>query len=373
MALTQAPYTPPTSYGPLTSGANTVPGLQIVDLVSTNLARFFQPHGFLYEEIVAPMPTLFNVGEYPVFRPQDTFAGALDNLAVADDAPTPLVDLDYALDSYKTQDYRLATKITRKETIQAHPALRLDYVKPTNLLTRFTLNKEYRLAQLLLPTSLGGSLTQVNPIAPSIAWDAGTSGSPATIQADLQNAVMTAYKQSGVRPNTLVIDLEVAYAIANDFTMKDILKYQIGPQIILEGLDAVLPARLFGLDVKIADGALYNSGRPGDPLTLNSVWGNFARVLYCNPNTGWGEPSVVYSIRGRVDEGAGAQQPPSPILSTDTTGLEPGGGNQSIVVDQWYSVDPPSRHIRVWENVVEKLAAPDLGVCIGPCVTAANY
>lgn len=375
MALTQAPYSPPGTYGPLSgpNGNQTNPGLQIVDLVSTNLARYFKPHGFVYEDIVAPMQTYFNVGEYPVFRPQDTFGHALDNLAVADDAPTPIWDLDYALDNYKTQDYRASMKITRKEAVQAHPALRLDYVKPDSLLTGFALNKEYRLASLLLPTSLGGSLTQVNAIAPSVSWDAGTSTSPASIQGDIQSAILTAYKQSGVKPNTIVLDLEVALAIANDYTLKDQIKYQIGPRVVAEGLPAVLPPTLFGLNVVIADGVLANVGRPGDNLNLSSVWGNYARVLYCNPNAGWGEPSVAYAIRGRISEGAGQEQPPDPIISTDTGGQEPGGGNQSIVVDQWWVQDPPARHIRVWENVVEKLAAPDLGVCIGPCVTAANY
>lgn len=368
MAYTEAPYS--ATYGPLTQGAGTVPGLQIVDVVSTNLARYFQPHGFVYDQLVAPIQTPYNVGEYPVFNPADLFAMANSNLAVADDAPTPIIDLSYGLDSYKTVDYRLSTKITRKEMVQAHPALRLDYAKTQNLLTNFASNKEYRLAALLRSKNNGGSFTQVAPLAPSAAnWDVGTSGSPAAIQADVQAAIMTIYKQTGFKPNTIVLDLELAYAIGNDFTLKDQIKFQIGPQAVREGYSAVLPDTLFGLKVIIADGTLYNSGRPGDALNLSSTWGNYARVLYVDPGAQWGQPSTVYAIRGRIAEGAGETQPPNPILATDTNGTEPSGGNQSVLVDRWWAQDPPAEHIRIWENVVEKLVAPDMGVEIGPCLT----
>ena len=364
--ITTYPYSPTVGYGPLSQGVGTVPGLQIVDEVSTNLARFYTPHGFIYPELVAPQNVVYNVGEYPVFDPASLFANGASNLSVADDAPTPLIDVNYSLDSYQTQDYRLGTKLTRKEMVQAHPALRLDYVKTTNLLNNFALNKEYRLAQLLQCSNNGGKFTQTSPQSPSVLWDAGTSTTPATIQADIQLAILTAYKATGVRPNTLVLDLQVAMAIGNDYTLKDQIKYQIGPRNVAEGWDSVLPPTLFGLRVVIADGTLYNQGRPGDKLSLGSVWGNKARVLYVDPNAQWGQPSVVYALRGRISDGAGDAQPPETILPTDTGGAEPGAPSQSIIVDRWWSMDPPSQHIRVWENVVEKLVAPDLGIEISP-------
>jgi hypothetical protein len=313
---------------------------------------------------------VYNVGEYPVFDPASLFANGASNLTVADDAPTPLIDVNYSLDSYQTQDYRLATKLTRKEMVQAHPALRIDYVKTTNLLNNFALNKEYRLAQLLQCSNNGGKFTQTAPLAVSGAlWDAGVSATPAAIQADIQLAILTAYKATGVRPNTLVIDLQVAMAIGNDFTVKDQIKFLMGPESLSGGWEANLPPSLYGLKVVIADGTLYNQGRPGDKLSLGSVWGNKARVLYVDPNAQWGQPSVVYALRGRITDGAGAVQPPGVILPTDTGGQEPGAPSQSMIVDRWWSVDPPSTHVRVWENVVEKLVAPDLGIEISPVLT----
>ena len=57
-------------YSPLSGGvgyaANTS-GLQIVDEVLTTLAKQFTPRGFLYDQIVAPMPVEYN--KSLVFRP----------------------------------------------------------------------------------------------------------------------------------------------------------------------------------------------------------------------------------------------------------------------------------------------------------------
>lgn len=385
MAITISSYSPPVSYGPTNQGVVNVPGLQIVDLVNTELARFFQPHGYLYEKVVVPVQTERNIGEYPVYSTADLFRGANANFAVADDAQTPIVELNYSLDTYKTVDYRAAAKLTRKEELQAHAALRLEYAKVQNLLNNFATNKESRLANLLLPTNLGGSLTQTAAQTVSVSWDAGTSGSPATIQADIQTAIINMYRSTGYRPNTLIIDLEIAMAIGNDFTLKQQIQYLAGVQAMRQGFEFIvnddtgLPSKLFGLNVLVADGTLYQSGRPGgvndvagtgDGLNLSSVWGNYARVAYINPQAQWGQPSSVYAIRGRVNEGAGNTQPPAPLIEDNATGQETNpAGNQSIVCDRFYTVDPPAEYIRVWENVQEKLVAPDLCTCIGPCLT----
>jgi hypothetical protein len=366
MAITAAPYVPPTAYGPTNQGATSVPGLQIVDLVNTELARFYQPHGYIYNDIVTPLQTSRNVGEYPVYSTADLYRGATANFAVADDAQTPIIELNYSLDTYKTVDYRAAAKLTRKEEVQAHPALRLEYAKTQNLLNNFATNKEYRLAQLLLPTNNGGSLTQVAPIAPSGAtWDSGTSGSPANIQADIQTAILTVIRNTGYRPNTIILDIEVALAIGNDYTLKQQIQYLAGVQAMRQGFEFIvddngLPSQLFGLKVCVADGTLYQSGRgagineaagTGDALSLSSVWGNYVRVAYIDPNAGWGMPSTVYAIRGVVNEGAGNTQPPAPLIEQNTGGQETApSGNESIVVDRFYTVDPPAEYIRVWRT-----------------------
>jgi hypothetical protein len=369
-------YTPPTPYAGLSGQVTYGSGLQLVDIVLSNLAKQFRPDGFIYDRLVAPMTVDKKFGRYPVFDPSTFFAtgGALE---VADDAPTPIIDFNWSHDIYACQPRRLATRITREEALQAHAALRLDYSKTIGLLTVFANNRENRLATRLRAQSNGGQFTNA-VITPSVKWDAGTSGSPATIQQDIQNGVLTTLQAVGRRPNTLVIDYEVALAIANDFTIKQQLQYRIGPEMLSQQLadsfaggGGVLPAKLFGLDVVVADGTLQNQNRPGEPMSLVGTWGQSARLIYRDPNAQWGIPSTVYSFRAPVVEGQ--HQPPASIMPTGDGGVQPNPSGGWAVVDRWWDYDPPAETIRAWESVDERVVAPELGVELGSVLTPTAY
>jgi hypothetical protein len=372
-------YSPPTPYTGLSGAVTYGTGLQLVDEVLTNLAKQFAPDGYIYERLVSPMPVDYNIGRYPVFDPSTFFAtGGM--LEVADDAPTPIIDFNWSHDVYQCLDRRLATRVTRKEALQANPALRLDYSKTRGLLTVFANNREDRLAKRLRAQSNGGQFTNA-VITPAVKWDAGTSGSPATIQQDVQNGLLIAMKACGKRPNSIVLDYEVALAISNDYTVKQQLQYRIGPEMLSNQLadslagngngGGVLPPKLFGLNVIVADGVLQNTSRPGQSMTLAGTWGTSARLIYVDPNAQWGEPATAYSFRGRVVETG--HQPPASIMPTGQGGAEPGPAGGWAVVDRWWDYDPPGENIRAWECVDERIVAPELGVEIGSVLTPTSY
>src|SRR5258708_32692747 len=303
-----AQYVPPTPYGPLSGQATYGSGLQLVDEVLSDLAKQVRPDGYLYDSTASPIPVDYNPGRYPVFDPSTFFAsgGALE---VADDAPTPIIDFNWSHDVYLAKDRRLRTRVTRKENVQAHPALRLEYSKTVGLLTVFSTNREVRLANRMRAQPTGGQFTNA-AITPAAKWDAGTSGAPATIQQDIQNGVLLCLKACGKRPTTIVFDYEVALAISNDFTLKQQLQYRIGPEILanqiadmLGGADGVLPPKLFGLKVLVADGTMQNTARPGQAATLAGVRGQSARRCYVAPVAQWGVPAPAFSFRGRVSDG----------------------------------------------------------------------
>jgi hypothetical protein len=371
-------YSPPTPYAGLSGQVTYGSGLQLVDIVLSNVAKQFRPEGFIYDRITAPMAVDKKFGRYPVFDPSTFFStgGALE---VADDAPTPLIDFNWSHDIFAAQPRRLATRITREEALQAHAALRLDFSKTIGLLTVFANNRENRLATRLRASANGGQFTNAE-ITPSVAWDAGTSSSPATIQQDIQNGLLVALKACGRRPNTLVIDYEVALAIANDYTVKQQLQYRIGPEMFTDGLltdnanlggGGILPPRLFGLNIVVADGVLQNQNRPGEPLNLTGTWGSSARLIYVDPNAQWGIPSTVYSFRAPVVEGQ--HQPPASIMPTGEGGVQPNPAGGWAVVDRWWDYDPPAETIRAWESVDERVVAPELGVEIGSVLTPTAY
>lgn len=362
-------YVPPTPYGPLSAGAYET-GLQLVDEVLSQIAKQFRPDGFIYDRLVAPIPVSMPYGVYPVFDPTTFFqtGGALE---VADDAQTPIIDFNWSRDKYACQDRRLRTRLTRKELNIAHPALRLEYSKTIGLLTTFASGREARLAGILRAQSNGGQFT--NPaITPAVKWDAGTNATPATIQSDIYSGVLLAMKATGKRPNTIAMDYEIALAIANDPTIKNQLQYRVGPEMLAQGI-GILPDKLFGLNVVIADGTMYDTARPGQAMTLAGTWGQSVRLLYVDPAAQWGVPATVYSFRAPVT-GTSAQ-PPATILPTGDGGQEPGPTGQWAIVDRWWEEDPPAENIRVWECVDERVVAPELGVEIQNVLTptASEY
>jgi hypothetical protein len=356
------------SFSPASGGVAYSSGLQLVNEVLSNLAKQFRPDGFVYDQIVSPMPVDYNIGEYPVFDPS-TFFSTGGNLEVADDAETPIVDFNWSTATYHCRDRRLSTRLTRKEENQAHAALRIEYSKTVNLLSIMANNREYRLATILRAQDNGGQFT--NPaITPAIKWDAGTTATPATIQGDIQNAVQLAIKACGKAPNTIVFDYEVALAIANDPTIKTQLQYRVGPEMLAAGV-GILPAKLFGLNVVVAQGPMYNTARPGQSSNLAATWGQSARVLYCDPNAQWGVPATAYAFRGRVL--GGDTQAPSAIMPVGSGSQEPGPAGDWAVVDRFWSVDPPAQRIRAWECVDERCVAPELGVEIQNVLSGSQY
>lgn len=374
-----AVYTPPTPYAPLSGQVTYNSGLQLVDEVGTNLAKQFRPTGYLYDRLVSGFPVNYRFGRYPVFDPAPFFStgGALE---VADDAPSPIIDFNWSHDIWQAVVRRAQTRLTEEEALQAHPALRIDYSKTVGLLTVFANNRENRLATRLRAAANGGQFTNAE-ITPAVKWDAGTSGSPATIQQDIQNAALVAMKASGRRPNTLVLDYEVALAIANDYTVKQQLQYRMGDQMLSNSIadmlaangngDMVLPPRLFGFRVVVADGVLQNTARPGQPVNMAGTWGTSARLIYCDPTQQWGIPATVYSFRAPVV--SAQHQPPAAIMPSGDGGLEPAIDSDWAVVDRWWDYDPPGEHIRCRECVDERVVAPELGVEIGPVLTPTSY
>jgi hypothetical protein len=355
------------AYVPLSGQVGYGSGLQLVDEVLSNLAKQFRPDGFIYDQLVAPVPVNFNIGLYPIFD-LTTFFQTGGDLEVPDDAPTPIVDFNWSTATYQCTDKRLQTRITRKEVVQANAALRLEYSKTIGLLTTFASNRELRLATKLRAQINGGQFT--NPaITPSVKWDAGTSASPATIQADINNSMLLAMKACGKRPNTIVFDYEVALAIANDYTIKQQLQYRVGPEMLAQGI-GILPPQLFGLNVVVADGTMYDTARPGQTASLAGTWGQSARLLYVDPAAQWGVPATVYAFRGRVAEGG--TQAPAAVMPSGDGGQEPGPAGDWAIVDRWWDYDPPGEHIRAWECVDERVVAPELGVEIQNVLTGGG-
>lgn len=304
--------------------------LQIVDPVLTNVARAYRPMGFVYNEIAPRIQVDKDSGKFPVYTLDSFFGDESDSgnsTKVSDRAPTPEISFEWSTDTYLCEDYRLKFTITAKERAQAHAALRLETAKLQGLLDRFAIRREVRLATVLQDSGVSGGQLTGGTSAPSNNWDQDT----ATIESDIKTGALAVRGKIGRMTNTLLFDLKVAYAVALQADIRQILQYTVpGDRILLEGA-GILPAQLHRHRVVVAD-CLRNTAAYGSTASLSEIWSDTARLLYVDPNAGWGVPSVAYSFT-----------------------------NIGETVDRWHDNDPPVDNVRAWEDVDEKICAPDAG------------
>ncbi len=312
--------------------ARTPRDLQLVDPVLTQVARQYRPDGFVARQVAPRIPVDVDSGKYPVFTKESFFgddSDAGDETKVSDRAPTPEISIEYSTESYFCEDYRLKYSITAKERKQAHSALRLETSKLNALLDRMAIRREVRTAVALQASGVaGGQLASGNTTAPSTAW---TSGS-ATIEGDIKGGALAVRDLIGRLTNAMVLDLAVAYAMAVQEDIREIVKYTMpGERILVEGA-GMLPSKIHRHQVIVAD-CMRNVAKKGATTNLDPIWSDDVRLLYLPANGGgWGIPSVAYSFECLGEE-----------------------------VDRWNENDPPVDFVRAWEDVDEKICAPEAG------------
>jgi hypothetical protein len=305
---------------------NRAASLQLVDPVLTNVARRYKSDGFIYNQIVANQPVSTLTGKYPVFTKQDWFSNDIDN-KTSDRAPAKEISFTHDTENFSCDEYSYKVSITDLERQQADSALHLESSLTDYLMLHQSLAREVRLANLLRKTTNSGSLNL--GAAPSNNWDVDA----ATIEADIKTAQLAIYDATGLTANTIVMPYKVAYAVAVQQDIREIMKYTVNGQDVLRLGDAVLPPVLHGLRVVIPMGPQVTTDAEGAASpTYSEVWGDHVRVLYVNQGARWGTPSCVYRFNHTSD-----------------------------TVTRWRENDPDVEYIRVKERCDEKVVAPDMG------------
>jgi hypothetical protein len=297
---------------------------QLLDILLTNVGRKYTPAGFIADQVAPRVTVAKESGQYPVWTRAD-FHRTDTNPLVPDRSETKRVDFSTALESYVCEEYALATDVSRREVENAADVLQLRSTKVQGIQDLIALNREVRVATALRKTTTGklnlGS-------TPSTNWDQDT----ATIESDLVTAKNAIYDAIGRMPNLTIIPVKVAEAMAQQADIREILKYTVNGQQILQDGEMVLPSSLWGLRVLIPTGQYTTSAEDNATQTFTEVWGDEVRVLY---------------------NGGVSLNSPSPLLTLQTRGFE---------VRSWRVDDPEVERIRVSDGVlVEKCVAPDAG------------
>jgi hypothetical protein len=317
-------------------------GLQVVDPILTNLALRFLPQGFIYDQVVASQDVGKNSGQYPVWSIDDLLRDDVESKVDAR-AETPEIDFSFSMETYLLENYRLKVSITPEDREQAADELKMEETKVRALLGRMALRRERRLAAKLRKTSNGGQLTLGGGVTKK--W----GEKEATIELDIKAARKAVYDATGQHVDSAIIPWDVAYAMALDPEIRDIMKRTLEANLIISRGEAILPKQLHGLNIIPAGSAKVNTARKGAAKSLANVWADNVILIKTAPDNEWGEPATVYSLRGQVaatNEGRTSR-------TTST-----GGG--FAVVDKWATADPPVDYVRAWEKVEEKVVAADV-------------
>jgi hypothetical protein len=319
-------------------------GLQIYDPVLSNLARRYQPSGFIAKRILPDIPVSTLSGQYPVFT-KDWFAAAVEDNLVADRAPAKEIDFEWSTESYLAQERALKVSITDLErqqaTAEGSAGIRLEQGKTEWLTHNMELLRERRVAQLLLPSGLGGELDASATAATSgTAWNAASG---TAVEVDIKTGVEWIYDRTGVVPTDMIIPFKVAYALALNDEIREVMQQQMsgGSHNFLELGDRVLPSRIHGMNVIIPKGAIQSTNREGGAFSSEEIWGDDVRLLFLNGGAQWGQPTVAYNL-----------------VHTPKR------------VTRWRETDPDLEYIREMERQDEKVVAPECGYVITGVLTS---
>lgn len=311
--------------------ANRAEALQVVDPVLTEIARRYQPHGFIYNQLISDIPVQTITGTYVVFDEQYWFADDTETL-VGDRGPSREIDYSWTTEQYRTRKHALKVSFTEDEVMQAGAtgAFDLERDKVEFLAHRMLLAREIRLARLLMPSGDGGGLGASRATTPTNNWDQAA----ATIEADIKAGVLDIYNTIGIKPNRIVIPFKVAYAMALQEDIRAILAAQIsgGSRQFLEVGDRVLPEQIHGMRVVIPEGAQKDTANEGGTPSKAEIWGDHVRLLYVDQDAGRMRPSVVKRF-----------------LRIRPT------------IKRWETNDPDVTYVRQVEDHDEKVVAPDAG------------
>lgn len=334
-------------------------GLQIIVPVLSNLAVAYRFMGGIYDQVVQRFPAPTDAFQWPEWSREDFLRDDVESL-VDHRAETPEIDASYTLREGVLRERRLKVSISYKERQQAGalagggPVLRLEQSKLNLLLDRHAIRRERRLAAKLRKTTNGGQLTLGGTVATK--WDAASG---VTIEKDIKAARKAVYDATGQHVDTMIITWDVAYVMALDPTVREILKYTTPGESILRNGEQILPKVLHGLNVVVVDSDKINTARKGAVEALTSIWQDNVILIKRSRGVQYGQPATVYGFTGPID----STQETAFTRQNMSTAM---GG---YLVDRWATPDPPVDYIRAWEKLEEKVVAADIGYEIADVLT----
>lgn len=254
------------------------------DVALEGVSIAYKPDGLIAQELP----------QYPVTRDSDVYyVYSKDTMTIPETirqkGQANRATWDVSTSSYLLEDHALMDMVYDSDRDNADKAMKLDVDTVEFLTQKIALRYEKSAADLLLSDA-----NWSNNISLSAAGGFATNTTNPIPHIDTGASIIA--QQSGLLPNTLVINYPTFLAIKENTSTVDRIKYT-SADAISEGI----LARLFNLDRILVGRAVHNTAQMGlgDATTTSQVfiWTNSAWLGYLNPTPGLKKASAMYTFR----------------------------------------------------------------------------
>lgn len=256
-----------------------------VDKPLSNISSAYKSERLIADILAPRVPVMQDTGLYFVYT-KDSLQVPVT--ARANGAAANMDTFYMSTSTYRLQQHALKDIVTDRDRANADPAIRLEADVAEFLTEKILLRKEVDLANLCGTAANWANQTSLTS---TFAWSANTTLSNPIAFVDSASSVIA--QQSGMVPNTVVLD-DRTFRAAKEHTMiTDRIKYT-SPDSVTD----VMLAKLFNVDRVLVAGGIQNTGQELVITTTaqSFIWTDMAFVAYISPQPALKRPSALYQF-----------------------------------------------------------------------------
>ena len=278
---------------------------------------------FIWEQVMKPIPVEKDSDTYYKFTGEEElrYHGKIR----ADGTDSPKVNsYSASTDTYSCKEHSYHDILTDKKRNRADKIIKPEIRITKNLNSIVNLDIEVDVSTEVFKAGNYSSSFKETLTAGGTRWDASNPEADPTTKVDQYMTVVQ--KEIGLRPNTMVVGLEVHDQLKRHPVLLDMYKHtQKG--IITK----TLIAEAMNIERYIVGERVYVSTKPGQTKTRTFLWGKFCALLYVPGEAAMEEPSWGYTFLHKLFGGLTAMTRKFPVPTK-------GKGGTQIEVTRSYDV-----------------------------------
>lgn len=255
------------------------------DQALENVSIAYKPGDLIAQELCPMVPVQHESNKYYVYSKDQL---VLPETARGVSAEANKASFSLSTATYRLQEHALKDFISDRARQNADAALNLEVDAVEHLTNLILMRQEVELADLI---GSGLSWANTTSLTSTFAWSANTTLSNPLLFVD--SAASTIMQQSGMKPNTLLINDPTFRAAKEHVSIVDRIKYTSA-----ESVSEELLAKLFNVDKLLVGRGIRNTGQEGiaDATSNSWIWTDLAWLGYVERSPGLKKPSALYNF-----------------------------------------------------------------------------